>query len=145
MNDAVTGMPLGVWGFSRAGVDIELRDPEYVNVNMHLMFMEMLGICPDIDSYYNDRHALEAEGLSENGITMFELFTAFAGFMCNDEQVMAQSQQLIMQASAAQNDLSTFLPMFTGMLMPDEDSGVSPLFEQHMPTVYVELMMQLGQ
>lgn len=145
VNDAITRMPLEVWGFSRAGVDIELREEGYVNTQMHMMFMNLLGVCPDIDSYYKDRHALDGAGLSEDGMTMYELFMVFADLMSGDEALMASAQQTLMSVTAAQNDFSTFLPTFMAMLQHGEESQTSALFSQHMPTVYVELMMQLGR
>ena len=138
VNDFVTVMPPEVWGFSRAGTDIELRDPAYVNVEMHMMIMAMLGVCPDIDSFYNDRHAVDAPGLSDDGVTMFELFMAFADLTSGDQALMAQAQQLIGMLSAAQNDFAAFLPMFTNMMTGE---GMS----QHSPDVYVQLMMALEQ
>lgn len=145
VNDAITRMPLEVWGFSRAGVDIELRDPEYVNTRMHMMFMSLLGVCPDIDSYYNDRHALDGAGLSGDGMTMYELFMVFADLMSGDEALTASAQQTLAGVASAQNDFSAFLPAFLAMLQPDGEGQSSALFAQHMPAVYVELMMQLGR
>lgn len=138
MNDFVTVMPPEVWGFDRAGTDIELRDPEYVNTELHMMIMEMLGVCPDIDSFYNDRRAVDAPGLSDDGVTMFELFMAYADLTSGDEALMAQAKQLIGALSAAQNDFTAFLPMFTNIMT---GSGMS----QHSPDVYVKLMMALGE
>ena len=137
MNDMITRMPPAEWGFTRAGTDIELRDPEYVDVNMHMMFMTMLGVCPDIDSFYNDRHAVDAPGLSDDGVTMFELFMAFADLTSGDQVLMAQAQQFIGELSAAQNDFAAFLPLFYSAMTSVGES-------QHMPTVYIELMAALG-
>lgn len=137
MNDMITRMPPQAWGFSRAGTDIELRDPDFVNTDMHLMFMTMLGVCPDIDSYYNDRHAIDAVGLSDTGVTMFELFIAFADMMSGDDALMAQAQQLIGALSSCENDFTAFLPLFSQAMLGSSDTN------QHMPTVYIELMMGL--
>lgn len=145
VNDAITRMPLEAWGFSRAGVDIQLREEDYVNTKMHTMFMSLLGVCPDIDSYYNDRHALDGTGLSQDGMTMYELFMVFADLMSGDEELTASAQQALKSVTAAQNDFSTFLPAFMAMLQPGDDNELPPLFAQHMPNVYMELMMQLGK
>ena len=144
VNDMVTCMPLEVWGFRRAGSDIELRDPEYVNVEMHQMFMAMLGVCPDIDSYYNDRHAIETTGLSDTGITMYELFTAFSDMTSGDEQLMANAQQLFTAVGSYQNDFSGFLPQFMMLMNATGEDQTAAMFIQHMPDVYAQLMMQLG-
>lgn len=145
VNDAITRMPLEVWGFSRAGVDIELRDADCVNSRMHMMFMSMLGVCPDIDSYYNDRHALDGVGLSGDGMTMYELFMVFADLMSGDEALTASAQQQLAYVLSAQNDFSTFVPAFMAMLQPGGDGQTPALFEQHMPGVYMELMTQLDR
>jgi len=138
VNDMITSMPPEAFGFSRAGTDIELRDPEFVNTEMHMMFMAMLGVCPDLDSFYNDRHSVTAPGLSEDGVTMFELFMAYADMTSGDEALMAQAQQFIGSLTAAQNDFSVFLPLFIQTMTGG--NGVN----QHMPDVYIQLMMALG-
>ncbi|MBQ4088368.1 MAG: lipase family protein [Clostridia bacterium] len=138
MNDMITSMPPQAWGFTRAGIDIELRDSEFVNTEMHLMFLTMLGVCPDLDSYYNDRHAVDAPGLSEDGVTMYELFIAFADLMSGDQALMASAQELINTLSAAQNDFSAFLPLFYQSMLGNTGEN------QHMPEVYIRLMMALG-
>ena len=138
MNDMITSMPPSVWDFTRAGTDIELRDPEYVDVNMHLMFMTMLGVCPDLDSFYDDRHAVDAPGLSDDGITMYEVFLKFADLTSGDQALMAQAQQFIAQLSAAENDFAAFLPLFYSSMTGG--TGES----QHSPEVYIRLMMALG-
>lgn len=143
VNDAITRMPLEVWGFSRAGVDIELREAGYVNTGMHIMFMNLLGVCPDIDSYYNDRHALDGAGLSEDGMTMCELFMMFADLMSGDEALTASAQQKLAGVASAQNDFSAFLPAFLAMLQPGAEDQIPPLFAQHMPGVYMQLMTEL--
>jgi len=140
VNDMITRMPPQAYGFSRAGTDIELRDPEYINVEMHQMFMLMLGVCPDIDSFYNDRHAIDAPGLSEDGVTMYELFIAIADLMSGDEELMAGAQQFIGTLSYADNDFTVFLPMFSATMAGTSGNGQN----QHMPDVYIQLMMQLG-
>ena len=135
-SDMITHMPPQVWGFTRAGTDIELTDPETVNTDMHMMFMTMLGVCPDIDAFYNDRHAIDSTGLSEDGMTMYELFILIADLTSGDAALAAQAQQTLGALAAAQNDFSTFLPLFTQAMT----GGAS---EQHSPAVYVELMMSL--
>ena len=137
VNDAVTCMPLEVWGFSRAGVDIELREEGYVNTGMHLMFIAMLGLCPDIDSYYNERHSLTQPGLSDDGITGFELMTAFAAMMNGDEAAAQQAQAILAAAGSAQNDFSEFLALFSTVFMNAE-------VNQHDPSVYIGLMNPAG-
>lgn len=137
MNDAVTRMPLAAWGFCRAGVDIELRDPDYVNTDMHEMFLALLGVCPDIDSYYNDRHSLVAAGLSDDGVTFYELFQAVADAFTNGTP-SAETQALFQEVAASQNDMTAFFSFFMG-------TSETSFFDQHMPTVYVKLMGEYGE
>lgn len=138
MNDMVTRMPLATWGFSRAGVDIELRQEGYVNTAMHGMFMSLLGICPDIDSYYNDRHSLTEHGLSEDGATVYEIFQLMAGLLTADEAVSAQAQQQLGAVMSSDNDFVGVLALFAGA----GEEGEENMFSQHMPDVYVKLMME---
>lgn len=132
MNDAVTRMPLPAWGFCRAGVDIELRDPDNVNAEMHEMFLALLGVCPDIASYYGDRHSLTAPGLSDDGITFFELFQAVADAFTNGAP-SPETQALFQRIMTSQNDMTGFFSLFMG-------TSDASFFDQHRPTVYVELM-----
>ncbi len=132
MNDAITRMPPAAWGFHRAGVDIELRDPDNTNAGMHEMFLALLGACPDIDSYYNDRHSLTAPGLSEDGIAFFELFQAVADAFTNGTP-SAETQALFQQIMTGQSDMAAFFSLFMG-------TSQTSFFDQHMPTVYMNLM-----
>ena len=137
MNDAVTRMPLSAWGFRRAGVDIELRDPDDVNADMHQMFLALLGVCPDIDSYYNDRHSLTATGLSDDGISFYALFQAVADMFTNGAP-SAETQALFQQIMTSQNDMTAFFALFMGV-------SDKSFFDQHMPAVYVKLMGEYGE
>ncbi len=138
MNDMITHMPPQAYGFSRAGTDIELRDPEYVNTDMHNMFIMMLGVCPDIDSFYNDRHAVDAPGLSEDGITMCEVFMKFADLTSGDAVLVAEAQEFLGTIMMTENDFTQFMPLFYSAMIGGGDVN------QHMPDVYVQLMLQLG-
>ena len=137
VNDAVTCMPLEVWGFSRVGIDIELRDVEYVNTDMHMMFLAMLKLCPSIDSYYTDRHSLAQPGLADDGVTCYELMTAMSAMMTSDAAGAQQAQAVLMAAGAAPNDFSEFLMLFESGFMNMENN-------QHDPNVYISLMTAAG-
>jgi hypothetical protein len=143
MNDMVTRMPMSVWGFSRAGVDIELRQSGYVNTDMHNMFLALLGICGDIDSYYEDRHSITGSGLSGDGLTTFEVFQLVAGNLTSDEETAAQARQQLSAVMANENDFTKVLTFFAG----EGESGEADMmgiFGQHMPDVYAKLMMELS-
>lgn len=144
VNDAIPRMPLREMGFTRAGVDIELRDEAVINTPMHQMFLSMLGICPEIDDYYSEKHSLTEPGLSDDGVTLFEIMTAMADLLSGDNAAKAAAQQLYADALAAPNDFSDFLPRLTAMLQSADGSPIPPLFAQHLPQVYLQLMMNLG-
>jgi hypothetical protein len=137
MNDAVTRMPLAAWGFRRAGVDIELRDVDNVNADMHEMFLALLGVCPDIDSYYNDRHSLTGAGLSADGITFYELFQAVADAFTNGTPSQ-ETQEIFQEIMANPNDITAFFSLFMG-------TSDASFFDQHMPAVYMNLMGEYGK
>ena len=139
MNDMITRMPPAQWGFSRAGVDIELRDENFVNTPMHMMFMEMLGLCPDIDSYYDARHSLTGPGLSDDGATTHEIFQLLAGMLTGEAEPSAQLQALMESAAENPNDFTATLGLF--MTSGDGGSGMN----QHMPDAYIPLMQKLMQ
>lgn len=143
MNDMVTRMPLSVWGFGRAGVDIELRKAGYVNTAMHNMFMALLGMCGDIDAYYNERHSLTDYGISEDGATTFEVFQLVAGVFTPDKEISAQARQQLSRIMACENDFTEVLSFFTDA-GAESEPGQAGIFSQHMPDVYAELMVEMA-
>ena len=139
VNDMITSMPPAQWDFARHGTDIELRDENVINTTMHMMFMEMLGLCPDIDSYYNVRHSLTGYGLSDDGATAFEMFTLVAGALTGEEGPSAQLSQMMEAAATNPNDFTATLMLFMGA--GGEAEGYS---NQHMPDVYVDIMTKMA-
>ena len=84
-NDVVTRMPLKDHGFSRAGTDVML--PTTPSGNALLNRINTLSrIAPTISSYYTDKHALDRAGLSDDGMTGYELMCVFAAMLADDTE-----------------------------------------------------------
>ena len=115
-----------------------MRDPDYVNADMHEMFLSLLGVCPDIGSYYTDRHSLTGYGLADDGVTFYELFQAMAAVFTEGADA-SDAQKLIQKVLATQNDMTEFITLFTG---PNESdgSGGTNFISQHDPQIYIALM-----
>ena len=83
--DIVPHFPFASWGFRRAGKDIIL-DSESDNVSskrINNTFTAFSKICPSVSSFYSDKHSLTSPGLSENGLTFYELLMCMAVSLSN--------------------------------------------------------------
>ena len=72
-DDAITELPFAEYGFYRKGNEISLRGSGLAKTTWSRLKKSLVGISPSITSYYNDKHSLTGPGLSEDGMTMFEL------------------------------------------------------------------------
>ncbi len=72
--DPVAEMPLKEQGFYRMGNDVVLQGGTVSGTWTNLK-RDLLKIAPTISSYYNDKHSLTGPGLSDNGMTLFDLIS----------------------------------------------------------------------
>ena len=77
--DLVTAIPMKSMGFYRAGNDVVITAASGLNSKMTSTEKKFASICTSISSYYNDKHSLTGMGLSEDGITVYELMTQIVG------------------------------------------------------------------
>ena len=139
-NDSVTHMPLEQWGFSRVGVDIVMKDESVKEEKFQAMFATMLKLCPDIDSFYQDRHNLADTGLSDDGMTTVEFLQGLSEMLTNPTGMNLTAKKLMATMMQKKNDFTEFFTVF-GTLTQNPTAG---LLSQHMPQVYANLMNQLS-
>ncbi len=124
--DFVTCLPPSEWGFSRAGRDIILDSDPVAVSDISELIGEMVSVSPDVPSYYNDRHSLVSAGLSDRGMTTFELMSAiFAGSFSGGSGTGSASAMI-----SPESDLYAVVSAFSKI------AGTG--FDNHMPSVYAE-------
>lgn len=99
-SDIVPYLPLSFWGFKRAGKDIFLDEDfldgfsdfnssdfsssfssksSSLNAEKINEFLTSISkICPSVNSYYNEKHSLVSRGLSEDGLSVYEVSLALS-------------------------------------------------------------------
>ena len=148
--DLIPMMPFEQWGFKRAGTDIILTgDAENNSYEAEGYVQIMTSLSPTIESYYNDRHAFDNAGLSDTGMTSFEIMlllcTAlidlqerFSGNITDHEE-LPDLENIISDES----DLSTLMDIYEELTANDYQKGIDLLI-QHLPTTYLQLMGVTG-
>lgn len=134
--DIVPRLPLESWGFNRAGRDIILNGDETVIARLDSAISTLSNISPSISSYYNDRHSLTAPGLSDDGLTSFEVFLAVGNYLAGS------TDQSFTSSITAINEESDYYPLL--VLFDEAQYGSSDLLTQHLPTTYLQLISYLN-
>ena len=100
----------------------------------------MLELAPTISQYYGERHSLTEAGLSDDGVTAFELMLIFARSLAGigtDTHAVGFGEL---------SDESDFAPLFR--LLDEamkEGGGAAGVVGQHMPEKYQQLMAEYGE
>ena len=89
--DTVVYVPLKAHGFSRAGTDIMLDSEDKKN-DVVTAIESLSYIAPDIRSYYEEKYSLTEKGLSDDGMSVFDIFKFVASMYASDSQQMDLSQ-----------------------------------------------------
>lgn len=138
--DVVPMVPLAGWGFTRAGRDILLPgDPEQEAALENAMSI-LLGVAPDLTRYYGERHALDRAGLSEDGMSAYELMLGFSKLLQSGFGAPGGSGAL--PEISPESDLS-FMNDLMSFMMRDGGGQVMQIMGQHMPAVYSGLLEAL--
>ncbi len=149
--DLVPMVPLCGWGYGRAGTDILLPGDEEQAAKLAAGLGSLLLLAPDISSYYDDRHSLTGPGLSDEGMTAFEVMNLLTGsFLLADGGFggMGAGGDMSgggMDMSAMLSPESDLAPLF-GILasgMADGGAGTMKLLMQHMPATYLSLLTNM--
>ncbi|MBO4414156.1 MAG: hypothetical protein J5830_05565 [Clostridia bacterium] len=126
--DFVTYLPLSAWGFSRAGKDVILEGDEGLVSSLASTVASLASVSPDVASYYGQRHSLTSSGLSDTGLTTFELMsTLLAGSLAGGSGASGASAAAFI---SPESDLFGVTSAFASIAA----SG----FSGHMPQVYAE-------
>ena len=155
--DMVPLVPLSGWGYGRAGKDIILPADPVQAAKLSAGFEMLLGIAPSISSYYNDRHSLTEPGLSEMGMTTFDVMNLLTqSFLLSDNGLLSGNTGgdtgADASAEAPQMDMSSMIspqsdlaPLFGILAKGMENGGVETmkLLMQHMPGTYFTLLTNL--
>jgi len=146
--DVVPRLPLAGWGFARAGTDIVLKGDADAEDRAQRVADTLLGIAPDILSYYTVRHSLTAAGESGDGVTAFSLMellcAAFAGVtdLTDTENREAAAQVGTADFSGLIADESDFAPLRDLLVKAAEDGGnaAAEVLNEHLPATYAGLL-----
>lgn len=156
--DMVPLVPLSGWGYGRAGTDIILPADPVQAAKLSAGFEMLLGIAPTISSYYNDRHSLTEPGLSEMGMTTFDVMNLLTqSFLLSDNGLLSGNAgggtDAGASAEAPQMDMSSMIspqsdlaPLFGILAKGMENGGVETmkLLMQHMPGTYFTLLTKMS-
>ncbi len=156
--DMVPLVPLSGWGYGRAGTDIILPADPVQAAKLSAGFEMLLGIDPTISSYYNDRHSLTGPGLSEMGMTTFDVMNLLTqSFLLSDNGLLSGNAgggtDADASAEAPQMDMSSMIspqsdlaPLFGILAKGMENGGVETmkLLMQHMPGTYFTLLTNMN-
>ena len=153
--DLVPLVPLTGWGYGRAGTDILLPGDPVQAAKLSAGFDTLLQLAPGISSYYSDRHSLTGPGLSEMGMTTFDVMKLLTGsFLLGDNGMlggnpggaadggMAGGMAGGGMAVSPESDL---FPLFAilGKGMENGGAETMKLLMQHMPATYFTLLTHL--
>lgn len=144
--DLVPGLPLAAWSYRRAGTDILLSGDAESEAGRERILSALSAVAPTLSAYYRDRHAWDAAGLSENGLTAFEL-------------MLTVSQSLLSSSGSAHS--GTVLSLIGEHLSPESDlyplwellqkgleedgAGLAAVVRQHLPSVYWNLLTEAAE
>lgn len=143
-NDLVPNFPLAGWGYRRAGTDIFLDSgSEKISAKKISSEMDMLlKICPTAKSFYCDRHSLVHSGLSEKGMTAYEIMLAIAAQLSKLKIRSLESGRIDLDLGEFNipsfNTGSDFYALFKVLTLLSKNGGKEfvDLLNEHLPETY---------
>ena len=142
--DLVPNFPLAGWGFRRAGTDV-LLDEKSEKISAEKIreaIDSILKICPSAESFYRDRHSLVRSGLSENGMTCYELMmaigTRLAGLRVDSLETGRIDLKPLGFKIPSFDTGSDFHALFKYLshLSRNDGEGFADLLDEHLPETY---------
>lgn len=135
--DLVTMMPLGDWGYMRAGHDVTISgDTELAEKETNAL-SALVRLAPDIPAYYSIRHSLTGPGESDDGMTTFEMMLMLASGISQDTDANVETEQS--NAIAADSDFSELMNLLGKLSGSWSENDV---LKQHLPQTYLDLLNQ---
>ena len=148
--DLVTKVPLAEWGYRRPGTDIILPNDMETAERIHQVTDLLTDLSPTISRYYEDRHSLTDSGLSQEGLTTFEMMLLLGRSLINMTETDGAGRQPDMSiitditdtAERIKDSDSDFAPLFQMFDQTTEDGSSlrSLILAQHMPGTYQALL-----
>ena len=137
--DLIPLLPPADWGFRRAGTDVILPGEAGDAAMTKGIVAAMADLASGISDYYEVRHSLTGPGLSEDGMSLYEVMQVMVAGLYDES---ADQGQAMAELAGAQND---FLPLLMQMaqLFSDRET-IDRVGQQHMPERYAELLGQLA-
>ena len=150
-NDIVPELPLHSWGYERAGVDIVLGTTDEAFAKKIQNAAEVIyEIAPTVTQYYSERHSITSKGLSDEGITPFDLCMLLCSTLTKStESFMKEDDSaesgLSLDADTlsllfADNDFSSLSALVLKLVHNNFETG-KKLLEEHLGTKYLELIL----
>lgn len=145
--DVVPRLPLSEWGYTRVGTDYVLPalpdDVKRVNDAMSVLTATAAGV----ESYYNDKHNLKGAGLSEDGVTTFEMMNELGKTLAEGNMMgepaggagAASGFDMRFLFMSQDSDLYPFMQIVMG-LMQDDNAGMMRVLINHLPSTYQKMM-----
>lgn len=138
--DLVTALPLAEWGFSRVGKDIMLSADPDAEKRVAEVTSVIFALAPTVSSYYGDAHSLTSAGLSEDGITPFDLAVAILGQLGTEGGNGGIPDDLV----SSDSDLYPLLGL-AKRGGADHGAGYAAILTEHLPGRYFDLIKSYGK
>ena len=132
-------VPLGGWGYRRLGEDILLEGEDAAGQRADNWAAELLEIAPTVEQYYNERHSLTEPGLSDIGVTAFEMMLAIADAAVTGQESGRMNKGVL----TMDNDFAPLLEMLRDVTEKDGALGYE-VVREHMPAAYQKLLGEIG-
>lgn len=138
--DLVPEMPPAGWGFFRAGTDIRLPCPTDAQAPYTELLDTLLDIASTPEAYYSERHSLTGPGLSDDGLTAFEVFLLLARTLSGQAPADGGSADGLI---APESDLYPLTQLLDRAAEDDWAAGTD-ILHQHLPDTYMTLLRELS-
>lgn len=141
--DLVPRLPLEKWGFKRAGTDYVLENdkegaaitPDVLDTSIDKLF----GLAPDLKSYYGDKHSLTEKGLSDKGISTFDMMLVLADSLGKEDLGSGKTSLPDMSGFSEDSDFAVLFDILEKITADDNKLGAE-ILNNHLPTEYQRLL-----
>ena len=141
--DIVTKLPLEGWGCRRVGTDVILSGEADAVEKAEDAAETMLELAPTISQYYGERHSLTEAGVSDDGVTAFELMLIFARSLAG-MGAETDAQSIGFGEVSEESDFAPLFRLLDGA-MENGGEGAAGAARQHMPATYQKLLAEYGE
>ena len=140
--DLVPRMPPAEWNFCRAGTDVLLPNSGEDDPCAEIMD-KLTGIAPSLTAYYGERHSLTNAGLSDDGLTAFEVFLMVARALAG-QQDSEESDASFSDLISEESDLHPLAELLD-RAAEDDWTKSGEILTQHLPNTYGDLLAELAE